>query len=156
MSCLIIFLKDTEATSGSNIQIFRSSHQRCSKKKGVLRNFTKFTGKHLCQDEMIYCNVTKSRFVKDNSHKQFGVLEQKQGFYQEIIIDITVLQELGFEEWRLFQGMAFKIKFTNIFHQCFMKKLMQDLNRVTDIVYLTPYLLQRMIDIPPILLKRIR
>ena len=28
---------------------FRSSHRRCSVKKGVLRNFTKFTGKHLCQ-----------------------------------------------------------------------------------------------------------
>ena len=27
----------------------RSSHPRCSVKKGVLRNFTKFTGKHLCQ-----------------------------------------------------------------------------------------------------------
>ena len=26
----------------------RSSQQRCSMKKGVLRNFTKFTGKHLC------------------------------------------------------------------------------------------------------------
>ena len=26
----------------------RSSHQRCSLRKGVLRNFTKFTGKHLC------------------------------------------------------------------------------------------------------------
>ena len=30
---------------------YRSSHQRCSlrKGKGVLRNFAKFTGKHLCQ-----------------------------------------------------------------------------------------------------------
>ena len=28
---------------------FRSSHQRCSLSKGVLRNFAKFTGKHLCQ-----------------------------------------------------------------------------------------------------------
>ena len=27
----------------------RSSHQRCSVKKGVFRNFAKFTGKHLCQ-----------------------------------------------------------------------------------------------------------
>ena len=27
----------------------RSSHQRCSTKKGVLRNFAKFTGKHLYQ-----------------------------------------------------------------------------------------------------------
>ena len=26
----------------------RSSHQRCSMKKSVLRNFIKFTGKHLC------------------------------------------------------------------------------------------------------------
>ena len=28
---------------------FRSSHRRCSVRKGVLRNFAKFTGKHLCQ-----------------------------------------------------------------------------------------------------------
>ena len=27
----------------------KSSHQRCSLKKVVLRNLTKFTGKHLCQ-----------------------------------------------------------------------------------------------------------
>ena len=27
----------------------RSSHQRCSMKKGILRNFTKLAGKHLCQ-----------------------------------------------------------------------------------------------------------
>ena len=27
----------------------RSSHRRCSVKKRVLRNFAKFTGKHLCQ-----------------------------------------------------------------------------------------------------------
>ena len=29
--------------------LYRSSHQRCSIEKGVLKNFTKFTGKHLCQ-----------------------------------------------------------------------------------------------------------
>ena len=28
---------------------YRSSHRRCSVKKGVLRNFAKFTGKLLCQ-----------------------------------------------------------------------------------------------------------
>ena len=27
----------------------RSNHQRCSMQKGVLRDFTKFTGEHLCQ-----------------------------------------------------------------------------------------------------------
>ena len=30
--------------------LIRSSHRRCSMEKGVLRNFTKFTGKHLCQN----------------------------------------------------------------------------------------------------------
>ena len=29
--------------------MFRSSHRRCSVRKVVLRNFAKFTGKHLCQ-----------------------------------------------------------------------------------------------------------
>ena len=28
---------------------YRNSHQRCSVRKRVLRNFAKFTGKHLCQ-----------------------------------------------------------------------------------------------------------
>ena len=27
----------------------RSNHQKCSARKDVLRNFAKFTGKHLCQ-----------------------------------------------------------------------------------------------------------
>ena len=31
------------------ITVMRSSHQTCSVTKGVLRNFAKFTGKHLCQ-----------------------------------------------------------------------------------------------------------
>ena len=30
--------------------IFRSSHRRCSLKKGVFGNFTKFTGKQMCQN----------------------------------------------------------------------------------------------------------
>ena len=29
--------------------ITRSIHQKCSIKKGVIRNFVKFTGKHMCQ-----------------------------------------------------------------------------------------------------------
>ena len=28
---------------------YRSSHGKCSIRKGVLRNFTKVSGKHLCQ-----------------------------------------------------------------------------------------------------------
>ena len=38
----------------------RSSHQRCSVKKGVLRNLAKFTGKHLCQS-LYFDNVAGLR-----------------------------------------------------------------------------------------------
>ena len=31
------------------ISVARSSHRSCSIKKGILKNFSKFTGKHLCQ-----------------------------------------------------------------------------------------------------------
>ena len=38
----------------------RSNHQRCSVRKGVLRNFTKFTGKHQCQS-LFFNKVTGLR-----------------------------------------------------------------------------------------------
>ena len=37
------------STLMSKTSTSRSSHQRCSIKKGVLKNFAKFTEKHLCQ-----------------------------------------------------------------------------------------------------------
>ena len=33
-----------------NRQLLEAAAQRCSVRKGILRNFVKFTGKHLCQD----------------------------------------------------------------------------------------------------------
>ena len=43
--------------------MFRSSHRRCSVKRGILRNFAKFTGKHLCQslffNKVAACNFTQ-------------------------------------------------------------------------------------------------
>ena len=38
------------------IMLYRSSYRRCSTKKGVLKNFAKFIGKHLCQS-LIFNNV---------------------------------------------------------------------------------------------------
>ena len=58
------------------IDIDRSSHQRCSMMKGVLRNFTKFTGKHLCQS-LFFNNVAGLRsstlLKKRLSHRSFPV-----------------------------------------------------------------------------------
>ena len=39
----------TSKETTPSLRLFRSSHRRCSVKIGVLRNFTKFTGKDLCQ-----------------------------------------------------------------------------------------------------------
>ena len=36
----------------------RSSHRRCSLKKGALKNFTKFTGKHMSQS-LFFNNVAE-------------------------------------------------------------------------------------------------
>ena len=54
----------------------RSSHRGCSVKKGVLRNFTKCTGKHLCQS--LFFNKVKglrpaTLFKKRLRHRCFPV-----------------------------------------------------------------------------------
>ena len=40
----------------------QNSHRRCSVRNGVLRNFAKFTGKHLCQS--LYFNKVACNFIK--------------------------------------------------------------------------------------------
>ena len=40
----------------------KSSHRRCSVRKGALRNFPKFTGKHLCQS-LFFNKITGPRPV---------------------------------------------------------------------------------------------
>ena len=51
MENLTVSMMEIKELVYSNIlsSVLRSSHRRCSVKKGVLRNFTKLTGKHLCQ-----------------------------------------------------------------------------------------------------------
>ena len=43
------YVSQLPPTYHENCKTSRSSHRRCSVRKGVLRNFAKFTGKHLCQ-----------------------------------------------------------------------------------------------------------
>ena len=58
--------------------ISRSCHRRCSVKKGVVRNFAKFTGKHLY--ERLYFNkVAGLRLVdtyREKLQEQFNIQEQ--------------------------------------------------------------------------------
>ena len=48
--------------------INRSSHRSCSIKKAVLRNFTKFTGKHLCRS--LRCMPQACNFIKKEALTQ--------------------------------------------------------------------------------------
>ena len=55
---------------------YRTSHQKCSMKKGILRNFTKFKGKQLCQS--LFSNIfaalrLENLFKKRLQHRCFPV-----------------------------------------------------------------------------------
>ena len=45
----------------------KSSHQRCPVRKGVLRNFAKFTGKHLCEtvSELLSVAINLKRYTPE-------------------------------------------------------------------------------------------
>ena len=49
--------RDFSCDSSRNFQSSRSSHQKCSIKKGVVKTFAKFTGQHLCQS-LLFNKVT--------------------------------------------------------------------------------------------------
>ena len=54
---------------------FRSNHRRCSVKNDVLRNFAKFTGKHLCQSLFFnkVASVPATLLIKSLWHRCFPV-----------------------------------------------------------------------------------
>ena len=45
----MILIKLGQSKDYKRHHLIQKQHQRCSVKENVLRNFTKFTGKHLCQ-----------------------------------------------------------------------------------------------------------
>ena len=59
----------------------RSSRPEVFCKKGVLRNFTKFTGKHLCQSFFFNKVAGRSNFIK-NFEKKGGVVKACVGGMQ--------------------------------------------------------------------------
>ena len=71
--------------------VFRSSHHKCSMWKGVLRNFTKFTGKHLCQSLFLIklqasaCNFIKKRLWHRCFHVNF-VKFIRTPFYRTLVV----------------------------------------------------------------------
>ena len=75
--CKALHLRCSRGTGhASTISMVRSSRLEVFCKKGVLRNFAKFTGKHLCQSPFIkkealvqvfsceFCEILRTRFFK--------------------------------------------------------------------------------------------
>ena len=50
------------------IQTDRSSHPKVFCKNGVLRKFTKFTGKHLCQSQYLFLQKTSGGLLLDRAN----------------------------------------------------------------------------------------
>ena len=77
---MIKYLFKTSVTVclGKFLKKNRISHRRCSVRKGVLRNFAKFTGKHLCQSLFFkketlsqvlsceFCEISKNIFSTEH------------------------------------------------------------------------------------------
>ena len=53
----------------------RSSHRRRSVRKGTLNNFSKFTGKHLCQS-LLFNKVAGLRQVAFKLHHQMATIDR--------------------------------------------------------------------------------
>ena len=68
--------------------LFRSSHQRWSIIKGVLRNFAKFTGKHLCKSLFLLqpqaCNFIKKETLAQVFSCEFCEISKNTFFTEHL------------------------------------------------------------------------
>ena len=67
------YLRDTKKTKvASKVRkIYRSSHRMCSVKKGVLKNATNLTGKHLCLNLLLIKLKTLFLLTRDSNAGAF-------------------------------------------------------------------------------------
>ena len=87
----ILFYSRNPPMAASEILItYRSSHQRCFVKKGVLRNFAKFTGKHLCQSLFFnkaaggVCNFIKKEALAQEFSCEFCEISKNNFFTEQV------------------------------------------------------------------------
>ena len=76
---------------------YRSSHQKCSVRKGVLRNFAKFTWKHLCQSLFLnkvaglrLATLLKKRISHRCFHENFAKFLRTTTFFHRIPLAATL------------------------------------------------------------------
>ena len=101
-----------------------SSHPDVLCKKGVLRNFTKFTGKHLCQSLFLnkvsgkrYINIYIFRCTKNEFFRQrFGHIYWRNPLWQTSFFAVFQIQLL----WSVILSSHKKVKFSSkdLFSRC--------------------------------------
>ena len=64
--------------------LYRSSHQKCSVRKGILRNIAKFTGKHLWRSPFL--NFMKKETMAQVFYCEFCKIYKKTFFYRTPLV----------------------------------------------------------------------
>ena len=89
---------ENKGNENTHLGIFRSSHRRCPVRKGVLRNFATFIGKHLCQSPLLHSSVCS--FIKKENRSQVFPCEfcevSRNTFFTEHLWATT---SVYFTEW---------------------------------------------------------
>ena len=96
----------------------RSSHQKCSIRKDVLRNFAKFTGKRLCQSLfflVIFAKFLKTPFLQNSSRRLLLVLNPPR---------YTVTFEVYFQFILFFKIVSFLTKMASIYYSLLYKDML--------------------------------
>ena len=116
----------------------RSSHRRCSVRKGVLRNFTKFTGKRLCWFSFLiklqalnfikkenltqvfsceFCKISKNTFFKEYPRETASRHEtywSNSSIEHELLARLCTIRDF-FSLWSfLIESFAIELYFNNI------------------------------------------
>ena len=68
------------------IKMSRSNHRRCSVRRGVLRNFTKFTGKHLCQSPFLTKLQAWGIFLNKNAKNELLIHSYKRRHWKFFLL----------------------------------------------------------------------
>ena len=99
--------------SRTYIRRSRRSHRRCSVRKGVLRNFAKFSGKHLCQSLFISCRPQAWNFMKKGTLAQLFSCEFCKTSKNILFIEHFWWLLLTFTGSLMVFTIAIKLKFLN-------------------------------------------
>ena len=90
---IVLFLKKCRCSH----RRCRNIHRRCSVRKGVLKNFSNFTGKHLCWSLFLWsCKHSACMFFKNRlQHKCFSVKFAKllripvlRNIYKQLLLEV--------------------------------------------------------------------